>query len=32
MIQKTKRKKKEKPEDPIKMEIAVELGLLEKVM
>ncbi len=31
MIQKTKRKKKEKPEDPIKMEIAEELGLLEKV-
>lgn len=31
MSQKAKRKKKEKPEDPIKMEIAEELGLLEKV-
>ncbi len=31
MNQKAKPKKKEKPEDPIKIEIAEELGLLEKV-
>ncbi|NLB42118.1 MAG: small, acid-soluble spore protein, alpha/beta type [Clostridiales bacterium] len=31
MIQKAKPKKKDKPEDPMKMEIAEELGLLEKV-
>ncbi|MDD2502672.1 MAG: small, acid-soluble spore protein, alpha/beta type [Clostridia bacterium] len=31
MNKKAKPRKKEKPEDPMKMEIAEELGLLEKV-
>ena len=31
MTHKVKTKKREKPEDPLKLEIAEELGLLEKV-
>lgn len=31
MIQKQKTNKQEKPEDPMKLEIAEELGLLERV-
>ena len=31
MTRKAKPKKREKPEDPLKLEIAEELGLLEKV-